>query len=227
LALTDRPLLVLATSGPHAEVGLQLPGGDLRVRSLGDGAERGRGLFPTIRALLSESGLKPTDLAGIVVDIGPGSFTGTRVGVTAAKTLAFALSIPAFPVVSLQVLAFAADAFAASAAADVLPIRDAGRGKAYFAVYGSDPDRTPRVPPQRGDADTIRGLQGDAVPIGEDAPRLAADLRLPGSPLKIVAGARACLLAARTQLLTGSCDDFHVLYLQLSTPELRLRGEEP
>ena len=69
--------------------------------------------------------------AAVAVDIGPGSFTGVRVGVATAKGLAFALGIPVVSVSSLEVLAEAAPADR-----DVLALRDAGRGTYYVARYG-------------------------------------------------------------------------------------------
>ncbi|MFV1958536.1 MAG: tRNA (adenosine(37)-N6)-threonylcarbamoyltransferase complex dimerization subunit type 1 TsaB, partial [Planctomycetota bacterium] len=126
--------LLLATSGPHGEVGLAPEeGDDLRVRVLGEGAARGRGVLPATRDLLAQAGLAPADLAFVVVDLGPGSFTGVRVGVTAAKTLAWALSIPVTGISSLEALAAAAPPHR-----EVLALRDAGRGRLYFERFGPE-----------------------------------------------------------------------------------------
>src|SRR5262249_48061502 len=51
-------------------------------------------LLPTIEALLKEASLSIQDIDQIAVGIGPGSYTGTRVGVAVARTLSFALKIP-------------------------------------------------------------------------------------------------------------------------------------
>src|SRR5262245_47841208 len=88
-----RPFLALATSGPFPSVGLWLGRANdptIDVVSLGQGAERGRGVTPAIASLLERHRLSPRDLAGIAVDLGPGSFTGSRVGVATAKGLALA-----------------------------------------------------------------------------------------------------------------------------------------
>ena len=61
--------------------------------------------MPSIEAILKECGLKPKDLDKIVVAKGPGSYTGVRIGVTIAKTLAWSLGIPLSGVSSLEALA--------------------------------------------------------------------------------------------------------------------------
>ena len=62
------------------------------------------GLHADIDAMLSEAGWSLSDLEGIVVGVGPGSFTGIRVGMAAAKGLAYALEIPLYGVSSADAL---------------------------------------------------------------------------------------------------------------------------
>lgn len=61
-------------------------------------------ILPSIKGFLQCHGLKIRDLEAIAVGIGPGAFTGTRIGVTIAKTLGYALQIPLLPFCSLQAL---------------------------------------------------------------------------------------------------------------------------
>lgn len=61
-------------------------------------------LMPMIESVLSEAGIKPTELDAIGVAIGPGSFTGLRIGFAATQGLAFGLDIPVIPVSSLQIM---------------------------------------------------------------------------------------------------------------------------
>src|SRR5690606_31260140 len=63
-------------------------------------------LMPAIVQLMNDLNMKPNDLDKIVVANGPGSYTGVRIGVTTAKTLAWSLNIPVVGVSSLEVLAY-------------------------------------------------------------------------------------------------------------------------
>jgi tRNA threonylcarbamoyladenosine biosynthesis protein TsaB len=62
-------------------------------------------LLPSAIALLAAAGLTPQELDGIVVDVGPGLFTGLRVGIATARSLAFAAELPVYCVTSLSMLA--------------------------------------------------------------------------------------------------------------------------
>jgi tRNA threonylcarbamoyladenosine biosynthesis protein TsaB len=243
-------VLVLASSGLEAEVGLSrasLAGsgpveagsgeagsgregrGALLVRGLGAGAIRGRDLLPCVRDLLAGCALVPRDLAALAVDVGPGSFTGVRLCVTAAKTLAFALGVPVVGVTSLLALAQGAPR-----QARVLAVRDAGRGTVYAALLGSQPGATAdsrplERAPQRLAATELRHWPADALLVGEEAPRLAAEHALPQRPLTLRADAAAVLALALPRLVAGERTDpatLVPLYLQASAPE-RLRAGEP
>jgi tRNA threonylcarbamoyladenosine biosynthesis protein TsaB len=62
-------------------------------------------LMPGVEALLSHTGTKPADLAAVAVSLGPGNFTGLRIGLATAKTLAWSLGCPLVPVPTMEVLA--------------------------------------------------------------------------------------------------------------------------
>jgi tRNA threonylcarbamoyladenosine biosynthesis protein TsaB len=87
----DSPLLLLIETSGRAGVIALARGPDLLgVQHLNEARRHARDLAPVTAALLAERGLAPCDLSGVVVSIGPGSYTGLRVGVMSAKTLAYA-----------------------------------------------------------------------------------------------------------------------------------------
>jgi tRNA threonylcarbamoyladenosine biosynthesis protein TsaB len=95
-------------------------------------------LTPALEHLLDQVGLAPGDLRVVAVDIGPGLFTGLRVGVAAAKGLAQALGIGVLCVTSLDVLTAAAAEVAHRGL--VLACVDARRGEVFAAVRELDQD---------------------------------------------------------------------------------------
>lgn len=92
-----------------------------------DHAER---LFGAIDEALRAAGLDRTRIGLVACDVGPGSFTGIRVGTSALASIAWALRVPTVPVPSL-----AAMAFGANASGPIVPVLDARRGEAFFACY--------------------------------------------------------------------------------------------
>lgn len=73
---------------------VQNDGRSIEEKEFASGRELNKRLLPEIESLLRERGFDKTDLTGIVVVLGPGSFTAVRIGVAVANALAFALKIP-------------------------------------------------------------------------------------------------------------------------------------
>lgn len=86
-------------------------------------------IFGAIDRLLEELGLDLECLAALAADIGPGSFTGTRVGVSVARGIAWARDLPLVPVSSLEALLASGSEGSRSAAID------AGRGEAFVLAH--------------------------------------------------------------------------------------------
>jgi tRNA threonylcarbamoyladenosine biosynthesis protein TsaB len=104
-------------------------------------------LTPALAHLLDQLGLTPRDLGVVAVDIGPGLFTGLRVGVAAAKGLAQALGIGVVTATSLDVLT--AGAAASGHTGLVLACIDARRGEVFAAVYDVAAGEGPGTPSSR------------------------------------------------------------------------------
>ncbi|GAA4724824.1 tRNA (adenosine(37)-N6)-threonylcarbamoyltransferase complex dimerization subunit type 1 TsaB [Brevibacillus fulvus] len=90
-------------------------------------------LMDNISLLLDELELSPQELDGIAVAKGPGSYTGVRIGVATAKSLAWSLGIPVVGISSLQAVALNACGFTGG----IVPCFDARRGQVYTALYQS------------------------------------------------------------------------------------------
>lgn len=112
------------------------------VASKGDHAvvdARGHGerLAPMIDASLKDAAAVPGDLAAIVVGLGPGPFTGLRVGLVTAASMADALGIPAYGVCSLDALGLAA-ARSVEEPGRILVATDARRKEVYWGLYDEE-----------------------------------------------------------------------------------------
>lgn len=129
------------TATPQVGVALGSEEGLLAQVRLARGRRHAEQLAPAIEYVLRESGVKAGDLAAVAVGIGPGLFTGLRVGVTTAKVMAQALEIPVVPVPSLDIVAYPVRFTARIVAA----VCDARRGEVYHAVYRPVPGGVQRM----------------------------------------------------------------------------------
>ena len=96
---------------------------------LGERASRAVRVLADAEELLEQAGAEPRELSRLVVGTGPGSFTGVRMGLAAARGLAFALDLRLAGVSTLEALA--------AGAPDALPVGDAGRGVGFTRVEGA------------------------------------------------------------------------------------------
>lgn len=138
-----------------------------------DARAHGELLSPQIDAALREGGVRPRDLAAVVAGLGPGPFTGLRVGLVTAAALADAAGIPAYGVCSLDGLGLVAGA------QRTLVATDARRREVYWAVYDGGVRLTdPAVGRPVDVAEAVRGF-GVAYAVGEGARRYAEALGVP------------------------------------------------
>src|ERR687884_1713048 len=95
---------------------------------IGERVSRAATLMEDVDALLRQGGVRPDDVEALVVGVGPGSFTGIRIGLAAARGLALALDLPAAGVSTLDALA--------AAAPGALPVIDARRREVFTLAGG-------------------------------------------------------------------------------------------
>jgi tRNA threonylcarbamoyladenosine biosynthesis protein TsaB len=159
-------LLAIDTAAPRLQLAILRDGDrvDMLVEDMATGqAER---LFPAIDELFARTGVTYADLTRIAVTTGPGSFTGLRIGLSAARGLALARRIPVIGVPSLFALSLAVQCD------PVAVLLDARRGEAYVQTFSG-----PGIP------------IGDAVllPMDEARARIASGMQLITSPLVDIA----------------------------------------
>jgi tRNA threonylcarbamoyladenosine biosynthesis protein TsaB len=147
-------------------------------------------LMPEVAHLLEQAHVRPADLCGVAVALGPGSFTGVRVALAAGKGLALAQNLPLFGISTLDVIAYPHQA----QSRPVVAVVPAGRGRVCWAMYAHDARGwTAQAAPALSTlADLAAALQVPVVMAGEltpaDRASLAGD---PGSPIHLLPPALA------------------------------------
>lgn len=123
--------LCIDTSTPVGSVALVDKEGSLASRTKKDQAAQAERLFSTIRELMAECGVSFAQLGGVAVAVGPGSFTGLRIGASTAKTLAWVTGKPLYAAGSLTALAYGAAGYGLPVCATF----NAGQDELYAACY--------------------------------------------------------------------------------------------
>jgi len=142
---TQGIFLAIDTSTDMASIALYAPEQGVRAeQSWLSGREQTTQLLPNIQRLMSLTNVRQTDLGGVVVATGPGSFSGVRIGISTGKSLAFALGIPVWGVPSLDGLAYQQ---VAVTAAQVCAVINSGRGRFAWSLYRTRGTRWQRLTP--------------------------------------------------------------------------------
>lgn len=137
-------LLVIDTATEIARIALLQNDQVLCMRTNNDAREHASFVQPAIDAICRETNHSLSQLAGVVVVNGPGSYTGLRVGLSSAKGICFALQIPLFTVNTLQIMAAGSIRNWKEAGNTILPEQvfcpmiDARRMEVFTAIYSSD-----------------------------------------------------------------------------------------
>ena len=133
-------LLAIESATSLVGAALLADGGAAAERSHQEGRMHAESLAPAIQEVCALSGLTVRDVDAIAVDVGPGLFTGLRVGVATAKALAQGLGLGVLAVSSLDILAAGAMAAAGpDEARSVVVVVDARRGEVFTSRYRFDP----------------------------------------------------------------------------------------
>lgn len=123
-------ILAIETTGPKGSAALIDESGAVSCRISAEEMNHLKDLMPMAQALLDAENIAKSELAAVAASIGPGSFTGIRIGVASARAISQALSIPAISVPTL-------DSFKTKCGGSVviMPIFNARRGQVYGGIY--------------------------------------------------------------------------------------------
>jgi len=158
-----------------------------------------RELMPAVREVMERAELEASELEAVAVGVGPGGFTGLRIGIATARALASAVGIPVRPVSSLAALAAGIDDPMR------LALLDARRDELFAALYGGDELLWPpfAVTPEAL-VERVRGAGLDPLAAGDGSVRFRAALEAGGirvaadtEPCHAVSALRVCRLASR------------------------------
>jgi tRNA threonylcarbamoyladenosine biosynthesis protein TsaB len=172
--------------------------------ALTDRPAHARELMPAVADVMERSGLDYPDLEAIAVGVGPGTFTGLRIGIATARALASANGLQLRPVSSLAALAAGIEA-EAEAATSLLAVIDAKRGEVFAAEYERGGVRRwgPLVLAPQALADRVRGEGAAPLAAGDGSVRFRGVLEAAGisvmpddSRAHVVRALHVCRLAA-------------------------------
>jgi tRNA threonylcarbamoyl adenosine modification protein YeaZ len=154
-------LLAIDTSAGTSVAVVDRDGGVLAERAEADTMRHAEVIGDLIRGALDASGTTPAALSGVVAGMGPGPFTGLRVGIAAATAFAFGIGRPLVPVVSHDAVAYAR--YLAGHSGPLLVVTDARRRERYWTAYS--------------------GVDEHGLPVRLDGPGLSKPEDLPHTDL--------------------------------------------
>lgn len=222
-------LLAIDTSTPRVTVALGRDGRVLGEVSLDGDRRHAEQLAPAIRYLAGQLGIRLPQLAAVAVGLGPGLFTGLRVGITTARTMAQSLRIPVVGVPSLDLIAYPLR----HSPRLIVAVMDARRGEVFSATYRPVPGGVVRlgeyeVGPASAVAAELEASGAEALVAGDGA--LAYRSELAGAEHAEVLGPGSAYPSAAALVELASAryereefaapDDVHPLYLRRSDAEI-------
>lgn len=167
-------MLILGIETATEQVGVAIGGheGVIATFEVTRGRRHAEILTPAIEFVCRQADIELGEIGCIAVDVGPGLFTGMRVGLAAGKALAQALRIPMIGITSLDLLAFPCR----HTDKVVVPVIDARKGEVFWAMYRTVPGGIQQVsPPTVGPVDELVGdllaRSQDVLCVGDGAER--------------------------------------------------------
>jgi tRNA threonylcarbamoyladenosine biosynthesis protein TsaB len=205
--------LAIETSGRMGSIALTIDGVALRESEFPHGLQHAARIIPAIDELCREYAWKPADLREIYVSAGPGSFTGLRIGVTLAKTLAFVTGAKLVAVPSVRVLVENAPA----EARHVVIVLDAKREQIFTASFERASEESASNSASASDAK----LATDAKPPSDAKSR---DWIL-WQPARLDSLANVLAASPRPVYLLGDGVPYHEKFIPRDDPGILVCGE--
>ena len=140
-------VLSFDTAGSRGGIAVVADDQTLGAVELGPPGSYAERIMVELDQLLCDLSLEPQDLDLVTVSLGPGSFTGVRIGIAAAMGFAFGIGKPVVGVTSLEVLARWALLVTEGKSPAAAGLIDARRGEVYYAAFDMNPDLEPLIEP--------------------------------------------------------------------------------
>jgi tRNA threonylcarbamoyladenosine biosynthesis protein TsaB len=168
-------IICLETATDLCSVALCDNSGVVSLRENSNSKSHASNLTVFIDDLLNEAGIKPSDLEAVAVSKGPGSYTGLRIGVSAAKGIAYGASIPLIGIeTTLSMLWGLTGGKSDQSACNVLycPMLDARRMEVYYAIYDCHGNAVTGIAASVMDENSFNDIPGRIIFFGNGASKL-------------------------------------------------------
>ncbi|MCE3233103.1 MAG: tsaB [Rickettsiaceae bacterium] len=220
---------ILAIDTTHGESSLALWADSILVQTITDKEENKQAehLVPLIEDILKQAGFSYKDLSAVAVNIGPGSFTGVRIGMAAANGIKLACNVPLIAVTSFESVAHLI-----TTKKDILVVLDAHRGQVYCQRF--DSDKAPVTEPALVTYDEIynHALKSDFILIGDGAELVKGVLTSRGlnfileNPLAVSESASIAKIAAEKFKKHEYSYGIQPLYIRLPDAKTSVKKEK-
>ena len=222
--MNDLTLLGIDTSGKTASVTVCSENTVLAQNTVYTKLTHSQVILPICKDVLKNAGLELSDVDGIAVSAGPGSYTGLRIGIAAVKAICFALNKPCIGISTLESLANNVSFHKGT----ICAVMTARLDLVYCAVFRSDGKSVTRIT-EDGilSIDELKSRleseSGDIAVVGDAADKLAGEHFITAPPhLKLQLASSLCYAAFGKEFVTP--DELEAAYLQITKAEKDLQS---
>lgn len=222
--MKDLTLLGIDTSGKTASAAVCTETAVLAQTTVYTSLTHSQVILPICRDVVKSAGLELSNLDGIAVSAGPGSYTGLRIGISSVKAICFALDKPCIGISTLESLANNVSLHRGI----ICAVMAARLDLVYCAVFNSGGVKVSRITddeicPIDQLADRLAKMPGDIAVVGDAADRLSGERFITAPPhLKLQLASSLCSAAFGRKM--GTPDELEAAYLQITKAEKDLQG---